>query len=74
MSILAKNRRAVFDYKLLDKYKAGIVLTGQEVKSVKTGHISLKGSFVTLKKNELYLTNATIPPYQHAGELKNYER
>jgi len=73
MSILAKNRKAVFDYKLLDKYRAGIVLTGQEVKSVKTGHISLKGSFVTLKKNELYLTNATIPPYQYAGELKNYD-
>ena len=73
MSILARNKRAVFDYKLLDKYKAGIVLTGQEVKSIKTGHISLKGSFVTLKKNELYLTNATIPPYKHAGELKDYD-
>jgi len=73
MSILAKNRRAAFDYKLLDKYNAGIVLTGQEVKSVKTGHISLKGGFVTLKKNELYLTNATIPPYKYSGELKNYD-
>jgi len=73
MGILAKNRRAAFDYKLLDKYNAGIVLTGQEVKSVKTGHISLKGSFVTLKNNELYLTNAAIPPYKHAGELKNYD-
>ncbi|MCD6149785.1 SsrA-binding protein SmpB [bacterium] len=73
MGILAKNRRAAFDYKLLDKYNAGIVLTGQEVKSIKTGHISLKGSFVTLKKNEPYLTNATIPPYKYSGELKNYD-
>ncbi len=73
MSVLAKNRRARFDYKLLDKYEAGIVLSGQEVKSVKTGHISLKGSFVTLKKNEPYLTNANIPPYEHAGEIKNYD-
>jgi len=73
MSILAKNRRATFDYKFLDKYRAGIVLSGQEVKSIKTGHISLKGSFVTLKKNELYLTNATIPFYKHAGEVKNYD-
>lgn len=73
MSILAKNRRAAFDYKLLDKYRAGIALSGQEVKSVKTGHISLKGSFVTLKSSELYLTNATIPLYKFAGKIKNYD-
>jgi SsrA-binding protein len=73
MTILAFNKRANFDYEISDKYEAGLVLTGQEVKSVKMGHISLKESFVTAKGTELYLTNAHITPYKHAGELKNYE-
>lgn len=72
MATLSFNKRSGFDYELLDRYEAGMVLTGPEVKSIKTGHISLKGSFVTLKGTELYLTNASIPPYVHAGILKNY--
>ena len=70
MSILAVNKRAKFDYQLLETYEAGLILSGQEVKSVKTGHISLKGSFVTAKGGELYLTNADIPVYKFAGEIK----
>jgi SsrA-binding protein len=73
MPTLAFNKRANFDYEISDKYEAGLVLSGQEVKSVKMGHISLKESFVTAKGMELYLTNAHITPYKHAGELKNYE-
>jgi len=73
MSVLAVNKRANYDYDISDKYEAGIVLRGYEVKSVKTGHISLKGSFVTVKGNELFLTNANIPLYKHAGEVKNYD-
>lgn len=73
MTTLAFNKRANFDYQLSDKYEAGLVLTGQEVKSVKMGHISLKESFVTIKGNELYLTNAHITPYKHAGDIKNYD-
>ena len=73
MSTMAHNKRAHFDYQISDKYEAGLVLTGQEVKSVKTGHISLKESFVTVKGSELYLTNANIPFYQHAGKSNNYE-
>jgi SsrA-binding protein len=73
MGTLAFNKRAGFDYELLDRYEAGLVLSGQEVKSVKTGHISLKGSFVTLKGSELYLTNALIPPYPFAGPRPDYD-
>jgi SsrA-binding protein len=73
MPQLAHNKRAHFDYIISDKYEAGLVLTGQEVKSVKTGHVSLKESFVTVKGSELYLTNANIPPYQHAGKVAFYE-
>ncbi|MFA4941382.1 MAG: SsrA-binding protein SmpB [Patescibacteria group bacterium] len=79
MPILATNKRANFDYAIEKKYEAGLVLFGHEVKSVKTGHVSLKGSFITLKsqKNnrlpEILLINAHIPLYKHAGTIKNYE-
>ncbi len=73
MSILAKNKRASYDYELQDRYEAGLVLTGQEVKSAKTGHISLNGSFITRKGQELFLTNSNIPPYKFAGMIKNYD-
>jgi SsrA-binding protein len=73
MSVLAVNKRASFDYDISEKFEAGLVLRGYEVKSVKTGHISLKGSFVTAKQNELFLTNANIPLYKHAGDIGNYD-
>ena len=63
MATFAFNKRAGFDYEILEKYEAGLALTGAEVKSIKTGHISLKGAFVSLHDGELYLTNATIPRY-----------
>jgi SsrA-binding protein len=67
MSTLAINKRANFDYLLLGEYEAGLVLSGQEVKSVRSGQVSLKESFVTLKGTELYLTNAYVAPYKQAG-------
>jgi len=73
MTTLAYNKKANFDYTLTDKYEAGMVLRGHEVKSVKTGHISLKEAFVTIHEEELYLTNANIPLYKHAGNIPNYE-
>lgn len=73
MTIIAQNKRAGFDYALEGRYEAGLVLTGAEVKSVKTGHASLKGSFVTVRGNELYLTNALIPRYVHAHKDTKHE-
>ncbi|PIP28234.1 MAG: SsrA-binding protein [Candidatus Moranbacteria bacterium CG23_combo_of_CG06-09_8_20_14_all_35_22] len=72
MSVLAINKRAHFDYAILESYEAGIALFGHEVKSIKTKHVSLKESFVTIHGRELYLTNAHIPPYIHAGIINNY--
>jgi SsrA-binding protein len=72
MSILAINKRANFDYTILETYEAGVVLFGHEVKSIKTKHVSLKESFITIHGNELYMTNAHIPPYVHAGKLDNH--
>ncbi|HEX8974299.1 MAG TPA: SsrA-binding protein SmpB [Patescibacteria group bacterium] len=73
MSTIAINKRATYDYELLDRFEAGLVLSGAEVKSIKTGHISLKGSFVTLHEGELYLTNANIPPYPFAQDKISYD-
>lgn len=73
MTTIASNKRASFDYTLGGHYEAGLVLTGSEVKSVKTGHASLKGSFVTVKGGELYLTNALIPRYAHAHRDTKHE-
>ena len=78
MASLANNKKANFDYEIRDKYEAGLVLLGHEVKSVKAGQASLKGSFITIKtKNgrpELYLLNCQIPPYKNAGLLPGYNQ
>lgn len=73
MATIATNRRASFDYDLLERFEAGIILSGAEVKSIKTGHISLSGSFVTVKGGELYLTNADIPRYKFSSPLAPYD-
>ncbi len=67
MSVLAKNRRATFDYEITEHLVAGLVLSGAEVKSLKAGHGSLKGSFISLRDNEAFLTNAHITPYARAS-------
>lgn len=72
MSTLAKNKKAYFDYEILDTFEAGMVLLGQEVKSIKSGRISLGGSYVVFKDNELYLIGANIPPYQPKNAPSDY--
>jgi SsrA-binding protein len=62
------NRRARYDYYLLEKFEAGIVLTGAEVKSVKENKIKLEESFVRLADDGAYLVNAHIPAYRFAGD------
>lgn len=73
MKIIAKNRRAKFDYEITETLVAGIALSGGEVKSIKQGHISLKGAYVTVSDNELYLLNAHVSPYKFAGEQTQAE-
>lgn len=73
MKIIATNRRAKHDYELREKFEAGLVLSGAEVKSIKQGHIDLKGSYVSLKGTEAYLLGAHISPYKQAHNLENYD-
>lgn len=60
------NRKAFFDYQILDRFEAGINLTGAEVKAVRDGHADLTGSFVQIRGSEAYLINAKILPYKYA--------
>lgn len=66
MKIINKNKKAFFDYEIIDKIEAGIVLKGDEVKSLRAGHLSLSGTFATFHGGELFMINATIPTYQNA--------
>ena len=54
------NRRAYFDYKLGEEISAGMVLSGPEVRLIRDNHVQLKGSFVTIRDNELWLNNLTL--------------
>ncbi|HHD92476.1 MAG TPA: SsrA-binding protein SmpB [Candidatus Portnoybacteria bacterium] len=72
MSNLATNKKATFNYFLLDKYEAGLVLTGHEVRSIKDGRISLKGSFISIRQGELFLVNALIFSFQPANKPTNF--
>ncbi|MBN1258856.1 SsrA-binding protein SmpB [Candidatus Peregrinibacteria bacterium] len=63
MKIITKNKKAYFDYEVLEEFKTGIVLTGPEVKSVRDGHIDLKGAFVSILGDEVFLKNANIVKY-----------
>jgi len=68
MKIIAKNKKAYHDYTILDTLEAGIVLTGDEVKSLRAGRCSLIGSYAVIKEGELYLLNCNISLYQYAYE------
>ncbi len=66
------NRAAFHEYHILDKFEAGAVLHGTEVKSIMSGRIQLKESYVTVKDGEVWLFNAHVSPYSH-GNINNHE-
>jgi len=72
VKIYSENRKAGFDYEVMERFEAGMVLFGQEVKSIKTGHINLSGSFVSIKSEEPYLLGVKVPPYQPNNAGANY--
>ena len=69
---IINNRQAYFEYHILDKYEAGAVLLGTEVKSIMAGRIQLKDSYVAVKDGEVWLMNAHISPYSH-GNKQNHD-
>ncbi|MEG2232778.1 MAG: SsrA-binding protein SmpB [Bacilli bacterium] len=66
------NRKAKFDYEILDTYETGIVLTGTEIKSVKEGNANLKDSYAIIRNNEVFLINMHISEYKE-GNIFNHE-
>lgn len=66
------NKKAHFDYHIIDTIEAGLKLSGAEVKAVKLGHADLSSSFARLRGNEIYLVNARIYPYEYARQ-ENYD-
>jgi len=65
---LAFNKRATFDYDLLEEFEGGLALTGAETKSVKAGHVRLSGAFLHVRNGELWIKNLLVTPYGPAGE------
>lgn len=66
------NRKARYDYEILDKYEAGIELTGTEIKSIRKGNANLKDSYAVVKNGEIYLLNMFISEYKE-GNIFNHE-
>lgn len=73
MAVYAENRRARFDFELLDVFDAGIELIGPEVKSVRAGKASLAGSYVSIRGGEAFLLGSEIAPYQPKNMPEGYE-
>ena len=73
MKKISENKKAYFNYEILEDLEAGIVLNGQEVKSIKVYGVNLAGSYVVLKGEEFFWIGAKIPPYQPANAPSNYD-
>ncbi len=71
IKVLATNRKAQFEYLLLEKYEAGIVLQGSEIKSIRAGQVSLAQSYVRIDGGEAWLMNAHIAPYDEASRFNH---
>jgi len=72
MKTLVENRKAHYEYAIDDRLTAGIVLSGPEVKSLKSGQGSLSGAYIIIRGSEAFLTNTHISPYKFAGGMSNY--
>ncbi|HEX6884027.1 MAG TPA: SsrA-binding protein SmpB [Planctomycetota bacterium] len=70
--VLAKNRKALHEFHVLDKLECGLALKGTEVKSLRQGQASIAEAFGMIRRGELWLVGATIPPYSH-GNIHNHE-
>ena len=73
MKILAQNRKAYYNYEIIEKTESGVSLTGIEVKSIKLGHASLKESFVKIINNEAYIVNCHISQYTYSNLNSTYD-
>lgn len=73
MPTYANNRKAFHSYTILETYEAGLALLGHEVKSIRTGQISLNGAYVTIRNGEAYLRNTYVGKYKQAANLDGHD-
>ena len=66
-ALLADNRKARFDYEVLESFEAGMVLLGTEVKAIREGRVNLRDSYAVVEKGEVFALNIHISPYSHRG-------
>ena len=69
MKIIQKNKKAFFDYEILETFKTGIVLTGSEIKSIRLNNISFKGAYVSIQSGEAFLKGMHISRYRYDSQL-----
>ncbi|HHT91924.1 MAG TPA: SsrA-binding protein SmpB [Clostridiaceae bacterium] len=70
--IITQNRKARFEYTILETYECGIVLAGTEVKSIRNGHVNLKDSYAVIRNGEVFVCGMHVSPYDH-GNIFNQE-
>ena len=68
---IARNKRATFDYHIMETFEAGLVLSGTEVKALRTGKANIGEAYGVLRDGEVYLLNAHIPPYTQGGYVNH---
>jgi SsrA-binding protein len=71
VKLIAKNKKAFFNYEILETYEAGISLVGSEVKSIREGRISLKESYAEIKEGEVFLVNCHVSPYEASNRFNH---
>ena len=71
MRIIAQNKKAYYNYEILESYEAGVSLMGSEVKSIRQGRISLKEAYAEIKSGEAFLVNCHISPYASANRFNH---
>jgi SsrA-binding protein len=73
MSTYANNKKAHFDFEILETFEAGLVLLGTEVKSIRTGRVKLDGAHIVVRGGEAYLVNSSIAAFQPVNTPKSYD-
>src|SRR5688572_26840654 len=73
MPNLAENKKARFEYDILDTFEAGLVLTGPEVKSIRAGRMQLSGSYITISRGALWLIGGHVQRYPQAGLQPDFD-
>lgn len=71
--IIIKNKRSHFDYDIFKTFQAGIVLSGPEIKSIRAKDVSLDGTFILIRRNEVFIINMYIKKYEFANNIKNLD-